>query len=536
MKKNNYSLMNKLLKMKSSIDIELVFNHSLVVFLSGLLMISGCNPNDTEKQPDQATQPSNEFPVIQLPKGFKIEKVAGELTYPTSVTWDNEGRMYVAEAGGAFLDEPAPARILRIENGKVTEVANLEQKGIYPSISGMVWHQGALYFTHRANDMTGAVSRMTPDGNVTELFRGFVDSQTDHQLNDIRVGPDGRMYFASGAGGNSAVMAQDMTPFVLKNPTTARATPAKDIVLTGRDFKIPNYLTEDVFGDTVLSGAFVPFGTETKPGQVIKGVKKPGGAIMVFDPANSEASLEMYAWGFRNIIGMAWNKQGEMFAAQNGYDVAAGRPIKDEYDPTYRVRKDAWYGWPDFSAALEPVTDPKFQPPGELLAPVFINGVMQEKKLGFVIDHQASGLTPPDKSLIAGLHDVNSSPSKPDVAPDSWGEYADHLFVPEWGDMAWFTNPLRNKPTGNRIVRINPANGKVEPFIHNAKPGPASEQGALGMGIERPYDVKFGPDGAMYIVDFGQHAIVLRHIEHGHLPFEWPERTGAIWKVTKSSE
>ncbi len=64
-------------------------------------------------------------------------------------------------------------------------------------------------------------------------------------------------------------------------------------------------------------------------------------------------------------------------------------------------------------------------------------------------------------------------------------------------------------------------------------PGPASAQGAPGMGIERPFDVKFGPDGAMYIVDFGQHLIVLKHIEHGHLPFEWSERTGVIWKVTK---
>ncbi len=90
---------------------------------------------------------------------------------------------------------------------------------------------------------------------------------------------------------------------------------------------------------------------------------------MVFDPADPEGTLEMYAWGFRNVIGMAWNKQGEMFATQNGYDVAAGRPIKDEYDPTYRVRQGAWYGVPDFTAALEPVTDPKFQPPGELLAP-----------------------------------------------------------------------------------------------------------------------------------------------------------------------
>lgn len=187
----------------------------------------------------------------------------------------------------------------------------------------------------------------------------------------------------------------------------------------------------------------------------------------------------------------------------------------------------------DFSAALEPVTDPKFHAPSQLMYPVYVNGELQEKKLEFLIDHKASGLTPPDKSLVLGLHPLNSSPSKPDIAPDSWGGMAGSLFVPEWGDLAWRNNPFRDKPVGSRIVYINPSDGKVMPFIQNAKPGPASAQGAPGMGIERPFDVKFGSDGAMYIVDFGQNAINQDHIAHGHLPYEWPEHTGAIWKVTK---
>ena len=156
--------------------------------------------NNNNDQPAQGLVPSADFPVIQLPSGYQIEKVVGELTYPTSVAWDDEGRMYVAEAGGAFMDETALARILRVENGEATVVAdNLEQKDIHPPIAGMVWHKGALYLTHRAKDRTGAVSRMPPDGGtITQLFSGVVDSQTDHFLNDIRVGPDGRMYVASG--------------------------------------------------------------------------------------------------------------------------------------------------------------------------------------------------------------------------------------------------------------------------------------------------------------------------------------------------
>lgn len=481
-----------------------------------------------------APSEAEQFPTIQLPPGYTIQKVAKELTYPTSITWDDQGRMYVAEAGGAFLEEDAPARILRVEPDGMTVVANLDEKGIQAPVAGLVWHKGALYFTHRAKDRTGAVSRITPDGTVTELFSGVVDSQTDHFLNDIRVGPDGRMYVASGVGGNTIVMGIDMAAFILKSPD-AHATSAKDILLSGRNFQSPDFRTKQQ-GDKVLSGAFVPFGTETKPGQVIKGRDKAGGAILVFDPENAEATLKPYAWGFRNVVGMAWSKQGEMFACQNGYDINGPRPIMDQYDPTYRVREDAWYGCPDFSAAFEPVTDPKFQPPGQLMYSVFVNGKQQEKKLGFLIDHEASGLAPPDKSLILGLHPLNSSPSKPDVAPDSWGDMAGNLFVPEWGDMAWRNNPFRDKPAGNRIVYIDPSDGEIVPFIHNAKPGPASAQGAPGMGIERPFDVKFGPDGAMYIVDFGQHAINQARIAEGHLPFEWPPKTGVVWKVTRTQE
>lgn len=42
---------------------------------------------------------AQQFPIIQLPPGYRIEKVTQELTYPTSIAWDDQGRMYVAEAG-----------------------------------------------------------------------------------------------------------------------------------------------------------------------------------------------------------------------------------------------------------------------------------------------------------------------------------------------------------------------------------------------------------------------------------------------------
>lgn len=477
---------------------------------------------------------SANFPMIRLPEGFEIEKVVDELTYPTSVTWDNEGRMYVAEAGGTFLDEEnASARILRVEeDGSTTEVINLDGK-IYPAISGMTWHNGAFYITHREMDLSGAISRVTMDGQITRLIGGIVDSKSDHQPNDIRIGRDGKVYVCVGCGGNSGFMDENMIPFVLKAPD-GHPTPAKDIVLNGINIELPDFRKDGT--GTVLTGAFVPFGTETKPGQVIKGNNKCGGSILVFDPENPEATVRPYAWGFRNVIGMAWNKDGELFAAVNGYDNAPGRPIVDFHDGTYRVKEGAWYGWPDFTANFDPVTDAKYKPTRATVAPVYINGERQSRELYFLIDHEASGLEQPDTSLILGLHEINSSPSKPDVAPDSWNEYADHLFVPEYGDFQWITNPMRDKYAGSRIAVISTdGSGEqdIEAFIQNERTGPGSQQGKLGEGIERPYDVKFGPDGAMYIVDFGSHRVNLNRIAKGHFPVEFDRKSGMLWKVTK---
>ncbi|HSH78322.1 MAG TPA: hypothetical protein VLA19_07295, partial [Herpetosiphonaceae bacterium] len=483
--------------------------------------------------PALAQPNAQQFPAIQVPPGYTIEKVVDKLTYVSSLTFDDQGRMYVVEAGGQFLEEPPPARILRIENGQATEVANLTAKGAQASVVGIVWHQGAFYFTHRDMDRTGAVSRMTMDGTVTKLFSGIIDSQSEHQVNSIAVGPDGRMYVASGPAGNAAVIGIDNAPFVERSPMV-HTTSCQDIVLTGQNFMTPDFRTPAP-NDTALTGAYVPFGTPTDVGQRIQGTNKCGGSILVFDPNNAEATLRPYVHGLRNVIDMTWNKSGEMFAAVNGYDVRGSRPFNDNADPTYRIREGKWYGYPDFSALGDPITDPKFELPDALKVPVVVNGQMIGRPQNFVIDHAASGLQPPDKSLVFGRHELGSSPSGLDVAPDSWGDVAGQVFVAEWGDLAPGTSPLRERLPGYQITRINPATGLAEPFIRNVRPGPGSMQGAAGMAIERPFDMKFGPDGAMYIADYGAARVNLARIREGQVPYEFPPETGAIWRVTRSA-
>lgn len=476
------------------------------------------------------------FPVIQLPAGYKIEKVAEGLNFPTGVTWDDQNRMYVLEGGGAFFEEPPPVRILRVEPGRLTQVARFEKSQIGAAAVGFTFYNGNFYLSHRdPEDRTGAVSRVSPTGQMTRILSGILDSQAEHQVNGLRVGPDGRMYLAAGPATNAGVVGIDLAPWVSLSPTL-KSTPCKDIVLTGINYLTPDFRTKEDESDVVMTGAFVPFGTPTSQGQKIPGTKKCGGSILVFDPNNAEATVRPFAFGLRNIIDIAWNKQGEMFADVNGYDVRGSRPFNDKFDPTYRIRENTWYGYPDFSAAFEPATDPKFDVPDALQPGKFLNNKpLPKDRLHFVIDHAASGLQRPDGALIAGLHEINSSPSGLDVIPASFfGAAEGQLLIAQWGDLTPPTNPLRNGPTGSQIVRLDPSTRQIVPFASNAKPGPASEQGAPGMGLERPFAVRFGPDGALYIVDFGVVRINRADAGPGDDPYEFAPRTGMIWKITRT--
>jgi glucose/arabinose dehydrogenase len=52
------------------------------------------------------------------------------------------------------------------------------------------------------------------------------------------------------------------------------------------------------------------------------------------------------------------------------------------------------------------------------------------------------------------------------------------------------------------------------------------------MGLERPFDVQFGPDDAMYIVDYGQVEIDMPQTP----PYVYNEKSGIIWRVTRGEK
>lgn len=103
--------------------------------------------------------------------------------------------------------------------------------------------------------------------------------------------------------------------------------------------------------------------------------------------------------------------------------------------------------------------------------------------------------------------------------------------------LAPATTPSGNGPVGSRVARVTPASGgRAIAFARNPERGPASAQGLKGRALERPFDIEFGSDNAIYIVDYGIARINPARVRLGGFPYEFPPETGAIWKVTPTAK
>jgi hypothetical protein len=169
-----------------------------------------------------------------------------------------------------------------------------------------------------------------------------------------------------------------------------------------------------------------------------------------------------------------------------------------------------YYGWPDHTADFLSVTEERFQPPMEMVLP---SGYPEVSPL---LDLSASKLSSPTRfrdDILGAVFPSQSGAAKMDFAPASgpFKQYADEAIVALSGDRAPFATggrPLTG-PIGYKVVRVNVESGKKQAvdFVRNTSGKPGSLSSG-GWALERPIDVKFGPDGAMYILDFGRMTVV----------------------------
>jgi len=482
-------------------------------FLAAMILgvLGGCGGGPKLLRSEQ--QPVIDRRIVEYPAGTELKQYITGLTAPTAIAWDNEGSLLIAESGlgghgprivgykkdGSFFQiyprgSQLPFRIAKLVGG--------EKFRIYGPIGGMVVANGRIYVSHRDEHDSGMITAFGYDGTHQTIV-AKLPAEGDCSVTDLAVQPgSGRLHFGMGSATNSGVAGLDNLRWV-RDHRDMHDQPWGELHLLGRRFDTPNPFA-GIFGgsDIAVTGPFQAFGKSKQT--TIPGSRMPNAAIYSVDASGGDLQVE--AHGIRYPMGLGFSETGTLYFTNQGMKLRGTRPVAEDPDVMLRLVHGQWYGWPDYTANLLPIRDKRFQPPERMI----INFGYPD--LSFLIDHDGSGLTPPNpnSNLVMGEFLPYSGAAKFDFAPASGffsrlRQAGNIAIVAMMGDRAPFdTSGGKVKPDrGYRVVQVNVDDRSVKDFVRNTFDGPASSTAAK-QGLERPIDAKFGPDGALYIVDFGR--------------------------------
>ncbi len=384
------------------------------------------------------------------------EVVVADLHFPTGLAFGDDGAMYVTESGLPFGGAPRGGRVWRI----VDDHRELLIGDLRPPVNGVTFHRGALYVTEAGHP--SRILRLDLASGRQETVLEGLPGPGNYQTNMVAFGPDGKLYFSQGAMTNTGVIGLDAYDLGwLKLLPHAHDVPGLDVVVAHAEF-----VTEDPREggtDHAVTGPFAEFGTVHPGGTRIPARLPCSSAVMRCDPDGG--SLELVAWGLRNAFGLLFLRDGRLLATDQGADDRGSRPVGNVPELLYEVREGRWYGWPDFVGGV-PISDARFAPEdGE--APPFV-----------LANHHE--LPPPQRPLAEFTTHVAAT--KLDEAPDG------RIAIAMFGDEVPMTAPSGPR-VGRNLAVVDPRTWAAT-FL----PTPA---------LHRPLDVKFAPDGRLYVLDFG---------------------------------
>ncbi|MDM4719659.1 PQQ-dependent sugar dehydrogenase [Micromonospora sp. WMMA1363] len=405
--------------------------------------------------------------------------VADGLDFPTSIAFDDRGRVYVAESGLPFGGAAPGGRIRRIDPYADPSSTSVVANGLAAPVTGLSWHDDILYVSEGG---AGRISRIDTDAAGVDPSRAAhpliegMPGPGNYHTNMAVVGPDRKLYFSQGAMTNLGVIGLDAYELGwLRRLPHAHDVPGIDIALTGLNVTTPDPFSNTP-GATRVTGSFVPFGTSTEERQRIPAGLPCTAAVMRCDLDGS--NLELVAWGLRNAFGLGFLPDGRLLAVDQGPDDRGSRPIGDAPDLLFEVRPGRWYGWPDYVGGV-PVTDPRFEP------------VRGPQPTFLLTSHET--LPDPEQPLFAFT--PHAAATKFAAVPAACGQsnvFAGRLVVTLFGDETPMTAPHGHPQVGRGLQLIDPADWSAAGF----KGGP---------DLARPIDVKFAPDtGDMFLLDFGR--------------------------------
>jgi glucose/arabinose dehydrogenase len=418
-----------------------------------------------------------------------LELVAEGFSFPTSLTFDESGAPYIAEAGLPFGGAQPGGRVWKI--GQVGQHTLLAQDLRQP-VNGLTFYQGSLYLSEGGHPGGwGRISRLDLDGRQTVILDNLPGPGNYH-TNMVAFGPDGKLYFSQGAMTNTGYVGLDAYELGwLRLLPHAHDLPGYEIELTGINLETPDPLSHEA-GARTRTGAFATFGKSTDQGQRIPAQLPCTSAIMRCNPDGSD--LELVSWGLRNAYGLGFLPDGRLLAIDQGADDRGSRPVGNVPDLLFEVRQRAWYGWPDFIDG-DPITDAQYRPERGPM-PVFA-----------LANHHE--LPPPEKALLR--FPSHTAAVKFDVAPPTLPRWRGQIFVALFGDEVPMTAPSGPR-VGRSVARIDPTDWSLHTVLESP--------------LARPIDVRFhATSNALYILDFGNFEM---HAERGVVA---EANTGKLWRL-----
>ena len=483
----------------------------LLAFCLTVWWVGGCAQGPVVYRPKE--QIRLDRALVECPAEFELKQIVSNLNAPTAIAIDaSDGTLLIAE-GGIDGDEP---RIYALKpNFTLSLVYPYDRRipfsplqpgfQIYGPIGGMIAEHHRVYVSHRDVDGRGVITRFGYDG-THETIIGDLPAQGDFGVTDMVVGPNERLYFGVGSATNSGIVGLDNLRWFRKHREFCDQA-YQDLELLGLRFETKNPFAGLFGGSEIVNcGPYQPFGMSNRAH--INKAANGNPTSAVYSVALMGGDKQVEAFGIRFPRGLAFNENNVLYVTNDGMEMRGSRPVKDDPDSVLRIfygGPPVDFGFPDYSADLQPITDKQFLPPIPLILPGGFENLVS------VVNRRASGLREINEnvqSLVKAKFPPLSGAAKLAFVPGSgpfkrWRGDAIIALSGDRGPFATSGYELKS-PVGYKLVRVDVNSGKVEEFIHNTQSRPFSKTDRKGIALERPIDVKIAANGVMYILDFGE--------------------------------
>jgi len=514
-------------------------NFQVLVLESGTGLPSRCNDNTKVPGVGKFAMNNPFTPDLLIFNQHGGKPIAGPLAKPTA-------------SGGGFQPD-GPAIGLAFEHG--TSGGTLFATDSNQGVRGA---PGAANNTSRVlivNPQTGA---------VTPIIVGLPTG--DHPTEQIVV-RDGFLYWSQGSATNAGVTGHDNGGGGNQHEIACEQITLSDALFDSGD----GHMTSGYSNHGVRRpGAVVPaFENATRRGMCT-------GAILRARISNPMNTIEPVAWGFRNPYGIRFSPndhplKGQLLISENGEDERGARPVNNAPDRIAVARQNPdgspeYHGWPDrfgFLDSTQSVFDPIGGNGDDLCSPTGCTpaDIARVKAENTPVRHVLAFPPQPPVAPLA-LQPADVANVGLDFAPKSFVHGVvkpNAVLLAREGDFGF--SPANGTPNEGHDIELinftkpgNPHELGLSRFAFNCPAGSHSHNPdgsptcdvavnqaftARLRGINRPTTLRFGPDGAAYLVDYG--AVrdpggsdpASRFVNPADAPLVQIPGTGVIWKITR---